>query len=105
MPARKMSLHEKVKNSWFLGGDDDSPSEERKCGLKQGVMMMVASSVLASTQPVTGNGAEVAVVPAAKGFERRPSLLCAVASAMQPVVATATVVSGTTVMIQKSCTR
>lgn len=50
--------------------------------------MMVASSVFASTQPVTGNG--VAPNP----LERRSSLACAVASAMQPVVATATVVSG-----------
>lgn len=66
--------------------------EDRKCGVKQGVMMMVASSVFASTQPVTGNPTDV--IAPGRGLERRSSLACAVASAMQPVVATATVVTG-----------
>lgn len=64
--------------------------------------MMVASSFFTSTQPVAAKGTNLyngaanqsrSILPSGCG-ERRPSLACAVASAMQPVVATATVVSG-----------
>lgn len=65
--------------------------------------MMVASSLFASSQPVTSKSTGLyngvvnqnrSALPPGCSTERRASLACAVATAMQPVVATATVVSG-----------
>lgn len=96
-----------VNEVLLLCSQQNTDESGRKCGIKQGVMMMVASSFFTSSQPVTSkasglyNGStsqsrSVSSRPMLPSncMERRSSLACAVATAMQPVVATATVVSG-----------